>query len=144
MRPVILTLLAAATAVSPLTAAPTATPSPRAVVEATFAAINAHDAVALAALYAPDAVSISSDTCKPSIGPEAVRIGHEALVKAMPDLRVEPTDWIVDGDRVAVLFTAHSKGLGPSGMARFGDFFTVRNGKVVRDETIFNPGEPCH
>jgi uncharacterized protein (TIGR02246 family) len=117
--------------------------SPRAVVEATLAAINRHDAAALASLYADDAVVIASDSCTPSIGPEPVRRGHEALIRTMPDLTVEATDWVVEGDRVAILFTARSKALGPGGTMTLADFLTVRNGKIVRDVTIFNPGQPC-
>lgn len=117
--------------------------TPRATVEAMIAAIDRHDATALAALYSDDAVVIASDSCKPSIGPENVRKGHEALVRAMPDLRVTATDWVVDGDRVAILFTAKSKALGPTGETTLADFLTVKDGKIVRDVTIFNPGEPC-
>jgi len=117
--------------------------APRAVVEATLAAINRHDATALASYYADDAVIIASDSCAPSKGPEAVRTGHEALIKAMPDLSVEATDWVVEGEHVAILFTARSKALGPTGATTLADFFTVRNGKIVRDVTIFNPGQPC-
>ena len=129
--------------IAPSAPATASSMNPQAVVARVFAAINAHDATALAALYASDAVSISSDTCKPSIGPEPVRIGHEALIKAMPDLRVAVTEWVVDGEHVAVQFTAYSKALGPTGQAMFGDFLTVKNGKITRDVTLFNPGEPC-
>lgn len=117
--------------------------TPRAVAEAMVAAIDRHDAAALAALYAEDAVVTASDSCKSSIGPEAVRKGHEALVRAMPDLRLAATDWVVSGDRVAVLLTARSKALGPSDEMVLADFLTVRNGRIIRDVTIFNPGEPC-
>ena len=140
-------LTAAALAMMPgmaMGATTTATAAPRAVVEEMLATINRHDAKALAALYADDAVSISSDSCKPVIGPEPVRQNHETLLASMPDLRVAATDWVVDGDHVAILFTAYSKALGPSGEMRFADFLTVKAGKIVRDVTMFNPGEPCH
>ena len=125
------------------TAADAASRSPRAVVEASLAAINRHDAVALAALYADDAVVIASDSCRPSIGPAGVRAGHEALVKAMPDLTMEGTEWVVEGDRVAVLLTARSKALAPDGQMTLADFLTVSNGRIVRDVTIYNPGRAC-
>lgn len=133
-------LLAAAFLATPAIAAPK---EPRAVVQATIDAINAHDAVALSKLYASDAVLTSSDTCKPQIGPEAVRKGHETLIAMMPDLRLEVTDWAVDGDTVAILMTAHAKALGPTGQMQMSDFLVVRNGLIVRDVTVFNPGQPC-
>ena len=140
----VLSLLGAVALIASSSVRAAETPSPRAVVEATFAAVNRHDATALAALYADDAVIVSSDSCKDMIGPKSVRAGHEALIKAMPDLRDEVTDWIVEGNRVAVLFTAHSKSLGPTGKMQLADIFTVKNGKIIRDVTIFNSGAPCH
>lgn len=134
-------LLLAAAALSTAAAPPGA--SPRATVEGVLAAINRHDAAGLAAFYAADAVVIESDACQPGTGPDYVRTGHEQLIAAMPDLSVEATDWVVEGDRVAILFTAHSKALGPTGQTTLADFFTVRDGKIVRDVTIFNPGAPC-
>jgi hypothetical protein len=116
--------------------------SPRAAVEASLAAINRHDADALAALYSEFAEVYASDACKPTVGPDAVRKGHEALMATMPDLSVEPTEWVVDGAHVAVLFTARSKAF-PGGEMQLADFFTVRNGKIVKDVTVFNAGGPC-
>ena len=117
--------------------------SPAAVVDAAFAAINRHDAAGLAALYAPDAVIVNSDACAPQTGPDAVRRGHQALIAALPDLSVEITDRVTQGDQVALIFVAHSKGLGPTGELLFSDFMTVRHGLITRDVTLFNPGKPC-
>lgn len=116
--------------------------SPRAVVEQEFRAFNAHDVEGLAAVYAPDAVIIQSDTCQPMQGTAALRAGHQALFAAMPDISAEVTDWVEDGDRVAVLFTGKSKAL-PGGSIQIADFFTVKGGKIVRDVTIFNAGGAC-
>ena len=63
-------------------------------------------------------------------------------MQAMPDLAVDATDWVVDGDRVAIVFIARSKALA-GGVMQLADFFTVRNGKIVRDVTIFNAGAAC-
>ncbi len=117
--------------------------SPRSVVEASFAAANRHDAAAMASFYAADAVVVSSGECRPQIGPEAVRAGHEALFKAMPDLRFAPQTWVEQGDRVALIFVARSRALAGSGERTFADFFTVRRGRIVRDVTVFNAGRPC-
>lgn len=116
--------------------------SPRAAVEASLAAINRHDADALAALYSEFAEVYTSDACKPTVGPDAVRKGHEALIATMPDLSIEPTEWVVEGTHVAVLFTARSKAF-PGGEMQLADFLTVRNGKIVKDVTLFNAGGPC-
>lgn len=137
--PVPVLAIAAALAATPALAAPT----PREVVQGAIDAINAHDALALSKFYAAEAVVISSDSCKPQIGPEPVRRGHEALIKFMPDLRLEVTDWAVDGDKVAILMTAHAKALGPTGQMQMSDFFVVKDGLIVRDVTVFNPGQPC-
>jgi uncharacterized protein (TIGR02246 family) len=117
--------------------------SPRSVIEAAFAAINRHDAASLARLYTKDAVIIDSGVCAPEIGAAIVRKSHEQLFAAMPDVRAEIRDWVVQGDQVAILFTAYGKGFGPSGQLTMADFFTVRNGRITRDVTIYNPGKPC-
>lgn len=138
VRPSAAVLLLALAVASPASAQT----SSREVIESLFAAMNRHDAAAMASLYAPDAVVIASDACAPQIGADKVRTSHEGLFRAMPDLQVETRDWFVDGDRVALIVAARSSKLGPN-EALFADFFTLRNGKIVRDVTLFNPGRPC-
>jgi len=123
--------------------APGRADSPRSVVEAAFAAIDRHDAAGLARFYAKDAVIIDSSVCAPEIGAAIVRKSHEQLFAAMPDVHAKVTDWVVEGDQVAILFTAYGKGFGPSGKSTMADFLTVRNGKITRDVTIYDPGKPC-
>jgi ketosteroid isomerase-like protein len=71
-----------------------------------------------------------------------VRNGHRELFRAMPDLKFQPRAWVVEGDKVAVLFVARAEKLGQAGRD-FADFFTVKDGRIVRDVTIFNAGRPC-
>ena len=119
-----------------------AAPSARAVVEAKFAAVNRHAIPDIAALYAPDAVITASDFCQPRIGRAGVEQTYGAIFKAIPDATVEVQEVIAEGDRVAVRFVVRSRA------AEFAipiqDFFTVKDGLIVRDEGRFdNGGRPC-
>jgi ketosteroid isomerase-like protein len=121
-----------------------APPPPRAVVEAVFAAFNRHDAEAMAAPYAPDAVLTSSDRCAPLQGRDAVRRIHAELFAAAPDIKDELKEVIAEGDRVAVRFVSSSAVPGAAFEIEIADFFEVKNGLIVRDMTIFdNGGAPC-
>lgn len=118
--------------------------APRAVVEAVFAAFNRHDADAMAALYAPDAVLTSSDRCAPLEGRDAVRRIHSELFAAAPDIKDDLKEIIAEGDRVAVRFVSSSAVPGAAFEIEIADFFEVKNGLIVRDTTIFdNGGAPC-
>ena len=81
--------------------------TPRQIVEAMFAAFNRHDASAMAGLYAPDARLTSSDFCAPRGGKDVDRT-YRALFEALPDIVDRIETMVVEGDRVAVRFTATS------------------------------------
>lgn len=115
----------------------------RRTVEAVFAAFNRHDAAAMAALYAPDAVLATSDYCEPLRGRAAVRRLHEELFAAVPDIQDEVLEYYVEGNRVAVRFVSRSRLPGRAFEMEIADFFEVRNGLVVNDRTIFNAGQKC-
>ena len=116
--------------------------SPRATVEAMFAAFNRHDAAAMASFYALDAVLNSSDFCAPRIGPAAVKRTYAALFQAFPDIRDEDMSYVTEGERVAVHFVARSAQNRLN--LPIGAFITVRNGLITRDEVYFNAGaSPC-
>lgn len=72
-----------------------------AVNDATYAAWNAHDADAVAAVFAEDAVVREVGGAGESRGRAAVRARAAALFEAFPDLRLERVELIVDGDRHA-------------------------------------------
>src|SRR5688500_17693358 len=94
-------LTGAVAALAAVTATPVPPPSPRATVEAMFAAFNRHDAAAIAALYAVDAVLRSPEFCAPRTGPEEVKRTYAALFHSFPDIRDEDMSYIVEGERVA-------------------------------------------
>jgi steroid delta-isomerase-like uncharacterized protein len=69
--------------------------------DATYAAWNAHDADAVAAVFAEDAVVREIGGAGESRGRDAVRARAAALMTAFPDLRLERVELIIDGDRHA-------------------------------------------
>ena len=70
--------------------------------EAAYAAWNAHDAGAIAALYTSDAtVRDAADPDNPAVGSEAVRGRAEAILSAFPDAKLEMRSITIEGDRVA-------------------------------------------
>ena len=71
-----------------------------AVNDATYAAWNAHDPDAVAAVFAEDAVV--REAGMPELrGREAVRLRAAMLIGAFPDLQLERIDLLIDGDRHA-------------------------------------------
>lgn len=121
-----------------------AAPSAKAVVEAKFAAVNRHDVDAVVALYAPDAVVTASDFCAPRRGREDVRRIYEGIIKGVPDVTADVQEMIVEGDRVAVKFVVRSRIPGRAFEVPILDFFTVKDGLIVRDDGVFdNRGRTC-
>jgi ketosteroid isomerase-like protein len=119
-----------------------AAPSPRAIVEAKFAAVNRHAVEAVVALYAPDAVVTAPDFCAPRHGRAEVERTYRAIFAVVPDVHVEMREFVTEGDRVAVRFTLSSASRGFS--AELQDFFTVKDGLIVRDDGMFdNRGRAC-
>jgi hypothetical protein len=123
---------------SPSFAAPTL--SPQAVVEAKFAAVNRHAVADVVALYAPDARVTAADFCQPRTGRAEVERTYRAIFAAAPDVRVELTDVVAQGSRVAVRFVLHAGAFQLPIM----DFFTVEDGLITRDDGLFdNRGRAC-
>lgn len=69
--------------------------------DATYAAWNAHDADAVAAVFAEDAVIREIGGAGELHGRAAVRARAAALLTAFPDLRLERLELVIDGDRHA-------------------------------------------
>jgi steroid delta-isomerase-like uncharacterized protein len=77
----------------------------------TYAAWNAHDPDAVAAVFADDAVVREAGRSEEGRGRAAVRARAAALLEAFPDLRLERIELVIDGDRHAdrwVLSGTHS------------------------------------
>jgi ketosteroid isomerase-like protein len=126
-----------------LTSTETGEDEARAAVESVFAAFNRHDPEAMAALYAENATMISSDYCQPLVGRDAVQEVYRGLFAEVPDVEDEVLDYYVEGDKVAVRFVSRSRLPGRAFEVTIANFFEVRDGLIVRDETIFDAQEPC-
>jgi len=114
--------------------------------DATYAAWNAHDPDAVAAVFAEDAVVREIGGAGETRGRAAVRARAAALMTAFPDLRLERVVLVIDGDRHAdrwVLSGTHRGelfGIAPTGRAvRIeGATFTRLgpDGLVIEDEHL--------
>jgi steroid delta-isomerase-like uncharacterized protein len=69
--------------------------------DATYAAWNAHDADAVAAVFAPDAVVRDAGAAEAVRGRDAVRARAVMLLTAFPDFHLERIELVIDGDRHA-------------------------------------------
>jgi steroid delta-isomerase-like uncharacterized protein len=91
--------------------------------DATYAAWNAHDPDAVAAVFADDAVTRESGRPDEHRGRAAIRERAAALLAAFPDFRLERLALVIDGDRHAdrwVLTGTHAGplfGIPPTGRA---------------------------
>jgi len=118
--------------------------SPLAVVRAKFAAFQRRDIDAIAAYYAPDAKVTASDFCHPREGRAEVARTYKGIFAAVPDAVDDVQDYIVQKDRVAVRFIFRGHIGGHAVAVPIADFFTVRDGLIVRDDGVFdNGGRPC-
>jgi len=119
-------------------------PSPRAVIAAKFAAVNRHDIPGIVALYAPDAEINASDYCKPRKGQSEVQRIYQSLFSAYPDVVVDVSEYVAEGDRVAVRMKVSVRVNGQIVDVPIADFFTVRDGRIVSDDGYFDVhGRPC-
>lgn len=138
--------LAICAIVAPSYAVRTRPESARTVVEKRFAAVNRHDLDAIVALYARDAVETSPGFCADRSGPEGARRTYSELFKEYPTITADATSYLVEGNRVAVQFFAHTRK--PDGTmafeVRLANFLTVEHGQITRDDTYFDTkGQPC-
>lgn len=121
-----------------------AAPSARAVIEAKFAAVNRHAIAEIAALYAPDAVITASDFCKPRTGRADVERTYKGIFGFLPDAVADMQEYVVEGDRVAVRYVVRGHVQGREVGIKILNFFTVRDGLIVRDDGVFdNGGRAC-
>jgi ketosteroid isomerase-like protein len=120
--------------------------SPRAVVEKRFALVGRYDDEGIAALYASAAIETSPAFCTERRGPAGALRTYSELFKSYPTITAHITSLMVEGERVAVQFVARVGN--PDGSvafeSRLANFLIVRDGKITRDDTYFDPkGRPC-
>ena len=83
------------------------------VVRRVLAAWNSHDPAHVATHYTEDCLGLDVAIARPQIGREGVQSMFAAYYHAFPDLEIIPDDMIVDGDHVAIFWTARATHLGP-------------------------------
>lgn len=108
---------------------------------------NSHDPEQVGAWYTEDCYGLDVAVARPQIGREGVQAMFAAYYHAFPDLEITPDDMILDGDRVALFWTARGTHLGtilniPSSghrvTARGVNRLVWQNGKVCETLTIWD------
>lgn len=108
---------------------------------------NAHDARAVATLYAPDFEGDDIALAEPQHGAEAIRRLTQYYLRAFPDLVVTLDGLAVDGDVVAMIWTLSGThrntfmNIPPTGRytsVRGTTYLTVRDGLVYRATRIWD------
>ncbi|MEL7451659.1 MAG: nuclear transport factor 2 family protein [Pseudomonadota bacterium] len=110
----------------------------RDVIAAMFEAFNAHDVDALKAIYAPDAVVYSPESCEPRVGRDAIGASYAELFEQIPDVHDTVQTIVSEGNRAAVVFTAASRQPGMEFELAISAFLVIENGLVVEDRVFFD------
>ncbi|MFQ3662499.1 MAG: ester cyclase [Chloroflexaceae bacterium] len=117
------------------------------IIEQLVAAWNSHDPVRVAERYTEDCYGLDVAIALPQIGRSGVQRMFEAYYQAFPDLEIRPDDIVVDGERVALFWTAYATHQGPilnippSGRrvtARGVNRLVLRDGRVHETLTIWD------
>jgi ketosteroid isomerase-like protein len=114
------------------------------VMRAVFTAWNSGDMDAVRELYDPDVIVRPAEGW-PEPGPF---VGREALMRSYAQLReawdadaLEPTSIIDAGDRVVVRQIWRGEGQGPDMNMELTNVYTVRNGRIVYQESFWDHAE---
>ena len=113
-------------------------------IRAGFAAHNRGDLDALVEVYDPDVV-FETLLLGTHHGNEAIRLIYEENQKTLSGYDVVPVELIDSGDQVVAV--AEVKGVGPVSQIamedrdRFAFVFTIKNGRVVREQAFRNRDE---
>lgn len=119
----------------------------QAVVEQVLAAWNSHDPARVAAHYTEDCRVMDVAIAQPPIGREGVQRMFEGYYHAFPDLMITPDTIIIDGEQVAIFWTARATHQGPilsippSGrpvITRGVNHLVLEGGKVCETLTIWD------
>lgn len=74
---------------------------------------NSHDPERVGAHYTEDCYGLDVAVARPQIGREGVQQMFAAYYLAFPDLEITPDEMIIEGERVALFWTARATHLGP-------------------------------
>ena len=113
-------------------------------IRAGFAAHNRGDLDALTQVYDPDVV-FETLLLGTHHGNEAIRLIYEENQKTLSGYTVDPMELIEAGDQVVAV--AQVTGVGPASQIamedrdRFAFLFTIKNGRVVREQAFRNREE---
>ena len=113
-------------------------------IRAGFAAHNNGDLDALTQVYDPDVV-FETLLLGTHHGNEAIRLIYEENQKTLSGYSVDPIELIDTGDQVVAV--AQVNGVGPASQIamedrdRFAFLFTIKNGRVVREQAFRNREE---
>jgi steroid delta-isomerase-like uncharacterized protein len=101
--------------------------------DATYAAWNAHDPDAVAAVFSEDAVVRDAGTLEETRGRAAIRERASMLLTAFPDFRLERIELVIDGERHADRWIMTGTQRGPLfGMAPTGRGVRVEGATFTR------------
>ena len=107
-------------------------------VEDLFETFNTHNSQALAAFYTEDARVISPENCTPTIGRNAIAANYQALFDEIPDVYDALETVVIEGDKVALTFTASSKIEGRAFELPIAAFMTLEGGLISEDKVYFD------
>jgi ketosteroid isomerase-like protein len=109
-----------------------------------YEAYSVGDFTTLREIYDPDVVMHHLEGWPepgPSVGREAVLREFEQLRETGEAQTLEVTDFVDAADRVVVRYAMHGSGRGPDVEMEFSSVYTLRNGKVVIQQTFSDHDE---
>lgn len=118
--------------------------SPKETITAKFEAVKRHSVEEIASFYAPDATLNAPDMCAPRQGKAEVERTYQAIFAAFPHIQAELLEVVVEGEHVAARVLLKSTDPAMRFELSIANFFTVRDGLIIRDEGLFDThGRPC-
>lgn len=119
----------------------TGTPAPeQALVDGYFAAFNRHDVDAVVAFYAADATMLDPTYDEPVRGRDVIQQHLADLFASVPDVHDEVVSTVVQPGFAAVELVATGTAVGAPDpfTLPLASFFTITEGKIVRDATYYD------
>jgi steroid delta-isomerase-like uncharacterized protein len=110
-------------------------------------AMNSHDMDRVAACFSPHYQGVDVNEPAPQLGRVGIRQAMSRYLAAFPDLRFTQEDAVIEGDRVALQWTAHATHQGtvlhipPTGkqvVVRGATFLTLQGGQIVSASYIWD------